>query len=121
MQTDLSFRYERDSCLDDNRKYVKKISFATSRYGKYSETITFKREKTEKEAVRRVEKWLSKPITKKYFNTQKDDFLLSVSYPMLEPYGYRVRGDLLVGCIYIEEIELYGDNDPNHVFIEAGS
>jgi hypothetical protein len=60
------------NCLD--REYfitpfdITSVEFDISRYGKFTHTITFPDPVCEKEAIEKVEEYLSEPLTEKYYD-----------------------------------------------------
>ena len=97
-------------CLD--RKYldvdhnINKAIFDISRYGKYQHSIDFDFPVTEKQAIKAVEKYLSKPLTEEYYNTIKDDMFCSIeSYDDAETY-YDCIGDCLSDCKFLEDTQI---------------
>jgi hypothetical protein len=112
---DIIFNYVYDTLIDNNNRYIKKITFEIVRHY-HKHTLSFETYKTEKEAISEVEKWLSIKITEEYFNSlfqckhhRNRDF---------EVYRDRNRGALLSSGIYLEVIELV---ENNHISIECGS
>lgn len=80
-----------DACIDS-------ITFPISRGDKYKMTIRFEHSLTEREAVRKVEKWLSKSAGKEYFGMIKDDLCF-------DEYRCTTRGGLLGSLYYLESIQ----------------
>ena len=56
------FKYYKSIDINSSPKNIQVIIFDTSRYGKYSHAINFDDPVSEKEAVKEVEKYLSKTM-----------------------------------------------------------
>lgn len=95
-----------DICIDyfSSEEYVKKITFSVSRYGKHKKTLFFKKPISELKAIKKTEKYLSKPYSEKYYEKVKDDLFYSeLSYE--EAFGeFITKGDLLTDCIFLRRI-----------------
>ena len=126
------FKYESGGLIpDDKNKYVRKISFPIGRYGHPNKTLEFGSEVTQKQAIKKVEEWLSGPITEDYFNYIKtnvpntyyakveneDDYpdKRELLYSDLEKEGYHVRGDFLGEAIYLSGFLPFDKNDTSHI------
>jgi hypothetical protein len=118
---DIIFNYIYDTIIDNKHKYVKSITFNISRYGKIEQTLNFEIEKTEMEAIIEVEKWLSKKITKDYFDKINEDDIedeyenKNISF---DKYKNNNRGFILSSAIFIENIEKI---EPNHIYLDCSS
>jgi hypothetical protein len=108
------FNYVYDTPINNNNRYIKKITFEIARHY-HKHTLTFETYKTEKEAISEVEKWLSIKITEDYFNSLQGKHHLNRDF---EDYKDSNRGALLSSGIYLEVIEIIGNN---HVNLECGS
>lgn len=116
-----TFNYKINSNdFNSDIKYIKYIVFDISRYGKYKYTIKCKSPKTEFEAIKLVEKFLSEPITQKYFQDLQDDLFNDIKFENLQENNITCKGDLLGDCIFLESItSLNGDHST--VFFNCGS
>jgi hypothetical protein len=110
---DVMFNYIYDTIIDDKNKYVENITFDISRQNCEKHTLSFKTEKTEREAITEVEKWLSEKMTEDYFNKTNEDETISFN-----KYNNCTRGSILGGGIFIEIIEKL---DYNHIYLSCGS
>ncbi len=108
------FNYVYDTPINNNNRYIKKITFEIARHY-HKHTLTFETYKTEKDAISEVEKWLSIKITEDYFNSIQGKHHLNRDF---EDYKDCNRGALLGSGIYLEVIEIIGNN---HVNLECGS
>jgi hypothetical protein len=108
------FNYVYDTPINNHNRYIKKITFEIVRHF-HKHTLTFETYKTEKEAILEVEKWLSIKITEEYFNSLQCKHHLNRDF---EVYKGCNRGALLSSGIYLEVIEIIGNN---HVNLECGS
>jgi len=108
------FNYVYDTPINNHNRYIKKITFEIVRHY-HKHTLTFETYKTEKEAILEVEKWLSIKITEEYFNSLQCKHHLNRDF---EVYKDSNRGALLSSGIYLEVIEIIGNN---HVNLECGS
>ena len=78
------------------------------------QTIKFKHPILKKIAIMTVEEWLSKPVTKSYFNKNKEPYD-ACSWKEAQNW---CRGDLLGSSIFLE----VGNIDPDgNMFLECGS
>jgi hypothetical protein len=110
---DVMFNYIYDTIIDDKNKYVENITFDISRQNCEKHTLSFKTEKTEREAITEVEKWLSEKMTEDYFNKTNKDETISFN-----KYKNCTRGSILGGGIFIEIMEKH---DYNHIYLSCGS
>lgn len=126
------FRYESGGLIpDDKNKYVRKISFPIGRYGRPNKTLEFGSEVTQKQAIKKVEEWLSGPITEEYFNYIKaevpDTYYSKTGdkrellYSNLEKEGYHMRGDFLGEAIYLSGFLPFDKNDTSHMYLITDS
>lgn len=98
----MSFSYTKCIELDGSIEYIQTIIFAISRFSKYKISIRFDKLYTEKEAVEKVEEWLSNKVSKDYYNIVSDDLF----HDNLSDYGEKpTRGRLLGDCKYLEVIK----------------
>ena len=99
------------------KRKINYVTFDISRYGLHTWTLKLKQDMTQIEAIREVEKWLSKPVTPEYLELVSEDLMGDT----LEEYGEQpVRGDLLGDAKYLEELE-FGKFDSGHITIRCGS
>ena len=127
------FNYKYLTKVDDKTKYVKKITFDIFRcFCRKRHTLEFNTEKTERESILEVEKWLSENITEEYFNNyinncdselQNKHFVnygvyctcCNENYDEYKSYN---RGQLLKGGIFLDLIEKF---TPEHIYLVCGS
>lgn len=109
-QPENEFRYA--NCL--NREYsltpsnISKVRFDISRYGKFEDSLEFSPPVSEKVAIEAVEAYLSRPLTKDYFEKIKGD-MFHDNLPWDEAKeDYKCRGDCLTDCKFLEAIYLNG-------------
>ena len=90
-------------------KNVGSVTFDVSRYGQHSHTIKFSDPVSEKEAIEKVEKYLSKPLTEDYYSDIVDD--LFHEYPWDDAKEvFKCRGDCLTDCKFLELTYLKNSN-----------
>ena len=86
------------NCLDrkytKNPKNIKCVNFPISRFDKYKHLIKFPNLVSEKEAIEEVEKYLSEPLTKKYYNNIVNDLFHKMPWREAKK-NFKVRGDCL--------------------------
>ncbi len=88
--------------MDNSIEYIRTIIFPISRYSKYKMSIRLDKIYTEKEAIEKVEEWLSNKVSKDYYNIVSDDLF----HDNLKDYGKApLRGTLLGDCKYLEVIK----------------
>ena len=102
------FRYEICCKLNNSKKQVNSVTFSISRYSKYMETLHFDTFLTVKQAVERVEDYLSEPLTQEYYEKIQDDSFINTWDEAKKEY--KTRGDALSGAIFLEECDVY-DNE----------
>jgi hypothetical protein len=107
------FNYIYDTIIDDENKYINKITFNISRWGKIKKTLNFEIKQTEKEAILHAEKWLSEKITDIYFNDVNESDIFT-----FEQFKNQIRGSMLSSAIFIEKIEKL---NYNHIYLVCGS
>lgn len=86
------------------KKLYTSVTFGISRFGKFSKTIRFNTKKSEKEIVTKVCQFLSKKMTKKYFDkVKKDSFAINfkVGDKRIKALGDR---------IFFEKVQKKGTN-----------
>lgn len=66
-----SFKYNTEIILNDKDKVIEQIIFPIT--SNQEQTLIFKNKLTEKEAVDRVSRWLSKPLSFVYYESVKED------------------------------------------------
>lgn len=112
-----TFKYKINSNgFNSDIRYIKCIFFDISRYGKHNYIIKCRSPKTEIEAIKEVEKFLSEPITKSYFDNLEDDLFGDLNFENLEENGITCKGDLLVDCIFLESIKSLKNNHSSVIF-----
>lgn len=99
-----------DRSYDDSGKIIKSVSFDISRYGQFEETLTFHELVTEAVAIREAEKYLSKPITEKYYNNIREDLLDNLAWAEVKKL-YHCRGDCLGDNKFLETVEVTTTGD----------
>jgi len=110
------FNYVYDIPINNHNRYIKKITFEIVRnYDNH--TLTFETYKTEKEAILEVEKWLSIKLSEEYFNSLQCIHHLNGDFEFYKKLDCN-RGQLLSSGIYLEVIEIIGNN---HVNLKCGS
>lgn len=100
MNTREQFQYEMrlDKEFDVKQEF-NAINFPVSRYEKYIVTLSFEKPLIITEAIKRAEKFLSQPLTEKWWNKVKDNLIIDVP-----DYDQMCRGSLLGDFIFIEEL-----------------
>ena len=110
------------NCLDrpynDDEQKVKSVSFKISRYGKFTKTIKFSPKATEKEAIMAVEIFLSKPLTKQYYEKIKNDTFHEHEWKEAKKY-FNCRGDCLTDAKFLEVV--YFDEETKEMTFFIGS
>ena len=97
------------NCL--NREYltnpcnIDSVTFDISRYGKYNHTIMFPNSVCEKEAIEKVEEYLSQGLTKEYYENIVDDLFHEAPWDKAEKW-FLLRGDCLTDCKFLEETKI---------------
>ena len=109
------FNYKLCIPLDDTYKDIKCVIFNITRYDKYKHTIVLDDFVTQKQAVLKVEEFLSEKITPDYYEKVKDDLFCSFDH-VVDLYS-KNRGFLLTESIFLELASLYNDT----LTIECGS
>jgi len=102
------FKYENSTGqdYDDIKLQITSVTFDISRYGKYTKELTFAKPVTIKKAIEKVEKKLSKPFTKKYYERIQDDLLCSEEDYEDAKHSFNSRGDLLTDYVFLEKIHV---------------
>lgn len=107
-QTDFKYKICCRNELNYTDEYVKTVKFKISRYGKHEHILEFNKHVTEPEAIKKVEDYLSKPITREYFDLVTDDTVdLDWSF---DYYKGLCRGKLLFGAFFLDCIDKLSDN-----------
>ena len=106
-----AYKFKYENCLgreyDTKKRSITSVVFDVSRYGEYTYRIKFSRPVSEKRAIRKVESYLSKPLTEIYFNTVKDDlFFGPKTWNDAVNRKYLYRGQCLAGAIHLENVEI---------------
>ena len=127
------FNYNYNTKIDNKNKYVKKITFDIFRcFCNKMHTLEFEFEKTERDSILEVEKWLSEKITEDYFNTfinkcdtetQNKHFINYNTYcnccnENYNEYKNYNKGQLLRGGTFLDIIENFTSN---HIYLACGS
>lgn len=101
---------------DNEIENVKSVTFDISRFTGLTHTIKFKKPVTLKKAIKEAEAFLSKPLTRYWFNKIKkgDTFYLKE----WKNYKDDCRGDLLGGAIYLEIANV---DEKGNLTLECGS
>lgn len=93
------------NCLDreykTRPKNVTSVEFDISRYGKFNHVLEFTFPLSEKEAVEKVEEYLSHPLTEEYYNGIVDDLFHQAPWEEAVEY-FPCRGDCLTDCKFLE-------------------
>lgn len=104
-----AFKYhQRCPSGNQHQSYITSVTFPISRYGKVTREMKFaeNEKQTEDQAIKRVEHFLSQPVTREYFDAIKDDlFNRNLRFEDLAKYDFRCRGDLLTDCVFLEGID----------------
>jgi hypothetical protein len=88
---------------------INSVTFDISRYGKYTHTLEFVNRISEREAIERVEEYLSVPLTEKYYTKIADN--LFHEYPWKKAKKiFKCRGDCLTDCKFLEETKIVNGN-----------
>jgi hypothetical protein len=112
------FRYQKSYEMDavyKNLKFVETVRFDIGRYNEISETITFKKPVSIKDAIKKVEEYLSQPLTAEYFNKVKSDTAYDDSTWDDVKDDFQIRGDIVAG--FLEDIEI----DNSEIILITGS
>lgn len=117
MPRKFKFNNSLDRDYNNSVKNIKSITFDISRHGKYTKTLVFENEKDEKEAIKEVERYLSKSFDEEYFNTISDDLFGNYTYAKCKETNFFRRGDLIGSSIFIESLDFTDGN----VYINCGS
>ena len=104
------FEYVLGEKLNARKKCVTSVEFAVSPDNQHHRCIDFMGDKvTVAEAVREVEAYLSVPITREYYEANKDDVWNKWSYEAKKAWGCEIRGEMLGSCKFLDVIELDSD------------
>jgi hypothetical protein len=112
------FRYHKSYELDEdykNLKFVESVRFDIGRYNEISEIIKFQKAVSIKDAIKKVEEYLSQPLTKEYFNKVKSDTQYDDSSWDDVKDDLKIRGDIV--AYYLEDIEI----DNSEIILITGS
>lgn len=88
-----------------NPKNIKSVVFDISRYGAYNHMLEFENLICEKEAIEKVEEYLSKPLRKKYYNKIVNDLFHEMPWKEAKKH-FEVRGDCLTDCKFLERTKV---------------
>ena len=94
---------------DNTNANVKSVTFDISRYGKYSVTIMFEEEVTERTAIENVKTYLSVVLTEDYYNKIVDDLFLNSPWETISDC-LMCRGSCLTDCKFLESAEVQDGN-----------
>lgn len=101
---------------NDKKKNVESVAFDISRYGALYHVINFKKPVTVKKAIKEAEKFLSKPLTKYWFDKiMKAEPKWKLSWDVYKDDS--CRGDLLGGKTFLEEANM----NRGRLFLECGT
>lgn len=101
------------NCLD--REYltepnnIASVTFDISRYGKYTHTIKFPKLVCEKEAIEKIEKYLSKLLTQDYYEKIVNDLFHEAPWAKAKTW-FVTRGDCLTDCKFLEDSRIINGN-----------
>lgn len=84
---------------------IKKVKFDISMYGGVQAEIEFNTPKNINDAIKVVEADLSRKVTKKYFDSVKNDLPSNDSFK-----DYTIRADLLGNSIFLEQLKFTTSN-----------
>ena len=106
----MEFRYKIccENELNTCDNYVKFVKFQISRYGNHYHVLKFDEKITEPEAIKKVEEYLSKPITQEYFDLVTAD-IIDWNWSF-DNYKDLCRGKLLSGAFFLDCIDKLSDN-----------
>lgn len=97
------------NCLDrkylTNPRNINSVRFNISRYGAYNHTIEFPNLVCEKEAIEKVEKFLSEPLTEEYYNKIVDDLFHEMPWEEAKKH-FTVRGNCLTDRKFLEDTQV---------------
>lgn len=85
-----------------DRYNIHSVKFNISRYGKYKHTIKFENLVCEQYAIEKVEEYLSKPVTEKYYNKIVNDLFHEKPWETAKKW-FTCRGDCLTDAKFLEE------------------
>jgi hypothetical protein len=85
-----------------DRHNISSVKFNISRYGKYNHVIKFPILVCERDAIEKVEEYLSKPLTEKFYNKIVDDLFHESPWATAEKW-FTCRGDCLTDAKFLEE------------------
>ncbi len=98
------FIHPSEELVNHNEK-ISEIEFDISRFGKYIKVLKFPKPITVKTAIKKVEKFLSKPIDEVHYNIVKDD-LNSWSSSWSQSFTHKSYGDLLGDAVYLDAVKV---------------
>jgi hypothetical protein len=102
-----------------NENNVVSVKFNASRYGRFAHTLWFDKQVSEILAIQKAEEYLSKPLTKEYYNIVKDDLFHDAMEWNEAKHYYQCRGSLLSDAIYLERI--IDKNNNGNIYLSTGS
>ena len=90
-------------------RYINSVIFPLTKYGKYDGLLVFSNKFgieliTENEVIKKVEKYLSEPISEHYYANFKDEVDHHPNFRDLKKNGFTNRGSLLFDMIHIDKI-----------------
>jgi hypothetical protein len=95
-------------------KNITSVEFEISRYGQFTHTLEFTSPISEKEAIEKVEEYLSQALTEDYYNMIVNDLFHEYQWEEAREY-FSCRGDCLTDCKFLERT--YIDNGRMTFFI----
>ncbi len=99
-----------------DKAYISKVTFPISIHRGQEQTLVFKTKLTAKQAIERVERWLSKPLTFEYYEYIEEDN--GIKWQDI-PEEWETRGHCLASAITLFDIRnQIGDGE---VFFDTGS
>lgn len=94
---------------DNSANKYTTIRFDISRYGSHQKTLRFKTKVTEKKAIRYAEKYLSKPLSERYYNRIKEDLFHRYEWDQAK-HIFNTRGDCLTDLKFLESVYEKAEN-----------
>lgn len=113
-----SYINDLDKKYDNTIENIKSVTFDISRFSGLKHTIKFKTPTTMKKAIQVVQEYLSKPLTKYWFNKIQKSGDFNLKDEKWNAYKNGCRGELLGGAIYLETAKL---DEKGNLLLECGS
>jgi len=111
----MAFNYIMSLKSFDFSRDVVEVIFDISRYGRHTHRM-FISNCNDLEAIHIVEDYLSEPMTREYFDAIQDDLFPGTSFQ-----EFRVRGDALGDCRFLEQIKSTSLGDGRRIKLICGS